>query len=130
MLTVEQKFLTVQDLADVAIFGYLETALSFSYNADGVSYAVLYEVDDFDEDTTADCFVEVSDFLAFFRKITKGVVFDMKSVGGDFWLSRNNLGEGLASSLYGAYGEILDKYAKGYIPQYVGVINGSLRIYW
>lgn len=126
MLTAIQELSTVQIDIDEALHGYLVTALCFSTDENGVAYSVFYDVDDIPDFTQAECFVDLSKFLYEFRKITKHN-YDGFCVGSDFWLSRNSLREGFATSVYGAYADKLDSLAKSYKPKVVIISNHQIQ---
>jgi hypothetical protein len=126
MLT--QDFLTVQEQVQEALYGYLDAALTFTQYNESMVFAAIYDIVDFDDNDTAEVFVQLADFVEKFRSIVKNQSYDMTSVGGDFWLSRNGMGEGFASPVYGGFSDVLDVLAKSYGRQNIVEVSGRLKL--
>lgn len=120
--------LTILDQNQDTLYDYLETALAFTPYNEYMNYVTVYTIEDFHEDDMANAFAEVSDFTEKFKNIVKNQSYDMISVGGDFWLSRNNLGEGFTSDVYGDYSDELYNLAQSYGRQQIVEIEGKLRL--
>lgn len=109
-----QEQLTIHSYIDEVVDAYLQFALYYQNDSNGIPLAVTKDVEDLDVDVLADTYAQVSDFCIELRKSTKKD-FEPIQLGIDLYTTVNG-GIGFTDKLdvYGEYGEYAEKLAKKY----------------
>jgi K+ transporter len=117
MLASYQRPMTVHHYVDEVVDSFLQFALYYQNNQDGVPLSLLMSIQDIPKQVKSNVYAEVLDFCTTVREKTQKM-FNPDQLGVDFYFARNNSATGFwdKPDIYGEYANILETLAKQYQP--------------
>ena len=109
---------------DTVLHHYIVCALWSSTDSDGEPLDH-YDIEDIDPDTLETMHADVIDFLEDNREILEESGLSDKSIGHDFWLTRNRHGAGFWDRGLGEIGQKLTKVCHSYGEVYLYVSDNG-----
>lgn len=117
MLASYQRPMTVHPYVDEVVECFLQFALYYQNDHNGVSLSATTTINDLSETLKAFVYAEIVDFCALVREKTQRD-FDPAQLGVDFYFARNNSITGFwdKPDIYGEHGDLLQNLAENYTP--------------
>lgn len=117
MLTTYQQPITVHPFIDEVVECFLQFALYYQNDKNGIPLSITVEIADLSEDIKAKVYADVVDFCMKVRERTQQN-FDPAQFGIDFYFARNSLITGFwdKPDIYGEYTEYLQTLSQQYQP--------------
>lgn len=109
--------MTIHPFIEEVVDSFLQFALYFQNNSEGVPLNVYMGVDDISENVVATVYAEIVEFCTTVREKTK-TSFNASQLGVDLYFSRNTNITGFWNKpeIYGEYTDLLQSLAEKYQP--------------
>lgn len=117
MLTSYQRPMTVHSFVDEVAECFLQFALYYQNDDNGIPLSATKTIDDLSEDIKSSVYAEIVEFCTTVREKTKRD-FDPSQLGIDFYFARNESITGFwdKPEIYGKYTDLLQSLSKKYQP--------------